>query len=123
MSTAIETVFILPRNQFYVSYRINEGANHIIKKDDAFEYFKQFISNKNVRPLIDALDRFQPILILVSTDEVIELKKEINDFDYYRDVLKDEIFNQVNRGGQSITKKEVIPNDKKLQGFMKKVLT
>lgn len=118
---AIETIFILPRNQFYTGYKINEGILHTIKRDKAFEYLKQFVSNKNYVKLSELLNRFLPILILVKEDRIVELKKSRNDEEYYHKQLESEIYGSLTKGSFEI-KEEKVSNDALLDKVLKKVL-
>ncbi len=91
-SIAVETIFVLPRNQFHWSYRINEGAIHTIKKEEIFDFLKEYTSQVNYAKLLDFLSRFRSFLIFVKEDKIIELTKKLQDTEYYRQVLENEIF-------------------------------
>ena len=91
-TVAIESIFVIPRNQFYFSYRINEGVVHTIKKENAFRYLIQYVSKKNYVILADYLSRFLPFIILVKDDTVVELKKQDLDIAFYRQQIENEIF-------------------------------
>jgi hypothetical protein len=119
---AISTILIIPKNQFYFSYKINEGISHVIKKEKAFNYFKEFITLKNYSLLSDYLSRFLPMIIFVSEDKIIELKKEasINN-NYHHHKLEKEIESITKLGFQKKSKKEYLSNDKKVEKLCKKV--
>jgi uncharacterized protein YPO0396 len=99
-SIAVETVFVLPRNQFYWSYRINEGATHTIKKEEIFDYLKEYVTQKNYAKLADFLSRFRSFLILIKEDRVVELTKKLHDEEYYRKTIEDEIFSIASSSGR-----------------------
>jgi predicted house-cleaning noncanonical NTP pyrophosphatase (MazG superfamily) len=99
-SIAVETVFVLPRNQFYWSYRINEGATHTIKKEEIFDYLKEYVTQKNYAKLADLLARFRSFLILIKEDRVVELTKKLHDEEYYRKTIEDEIFSIASSSGR-----------------------
>ena len=112
---AVETVFVLPRNQFYWSYQINEGAIHTEPKEQIFEFLKEFVSARQYRFLIDLLSRMQPFLILVRDDRVIELSKKDIDISYLRKNIEDEITGVLNNYDFNNTNKTLNTKVKELQ--------
>jgi len=117
---AIETIFVIPKNQFYIGYRLNEGIMHTIKKDRAFKYFKDFISQKNYIQLADLLSRFLPLLIMVKEDKIIELKKDDDTSNlHHHEKLEKEIKSATSTGLKIDRKKEYISNDKELEKIYK----
>lgn len=122
-SIAIETILVLPRNQFYFKYQINNGVYHTIKKEKAFNYFSQFISVGNFMTLQDYLQRFLPFVIIVAQDQIIELKKKISDNEYFQDQIKKDLQGQMkNPVMKSNKKQESIPNDNLLKDIFEKIL-
>lgn len=120
---AIETILIIPKNQFYLKYQINEGLNHTIKREKAFEYFKDFLSQKNYSLLSDYLSRFLPMLIMVKEDKIIELQKDnSNNQEHYHNKLKQEINSILLYGKPKVKNNEQITNDKKLNKICQKFL-
>lgn len=120
---AISTILVVPKNQFYFSYRINEGVSHVIKKEKAFKYFKTFISQKNYTDLSNYLSKFLPILILVDEDKIVELKKEDSENNQYHHMkLENEMKSVGSRNRKVNREKEFISNDKKLQNLFKKMV-
>lgn len=88
---AIESVLVIPRNQFYWSYRLNEGAEHTIKKENVYEFLREYTSEKNRVLLADLISRFLPMMILVKEDKIIELKKQKQNIEFYRQRIEKEI--------------------------------
>lgn len=120
---AIETVIVLPRNQFYFRYQINNGVHHTIKKEDAFKYFSQFISRAHYMVLQDYLQRFLPFIIIVAQDKIIELKKKISDNEFFQKQLKEDLQSKLKVSVLKENKKqESIPNDNLLNDIFEKVL-
>lgn len=116
---AVETVFAIPRNQFYWSYQINEGAVHTEPKENIFEFLKEFIPSSKYSKLIDLIARMRPLLILVREERVIELAKKDVDLSYLRQNIEDEIAWVLNNYN-SFSKPDSL--DEKLKTFQKKVL-
>ncbi len=118
--TAIDIVTVFPRNQFYYKYQLNEGVFHTIKKENALEYFSQFISRKNYSILEDLLVRFLPFTIIVENDKIIELKKKVSDNSYFSKKIKNDVKKQM-KVKIDRSPKERIPNDKLLKKINKKM--
>ncbi len=109
---AIVSIVAIPRNQFRWRYILNEGKDHVIRKEDAFEYFKQFISTKNYIKLNNLLSSFLPFIILVEEDIVIQLKKEETDNEYYRKAIETEINSVLDKPKENLLgSEEHIKND------------
>lgn len=83
-SIAIESFFVIPRNQFYWSYKINEGVLHTIHQDRLFNFLKGHVSQKNYLVLTNLISKFKPFIILVKEDKIIELTKKEVDSRHYR---------------------------------------
>lgn len=83
-SIAIESFFVIPRNQFYWSYKINEGVLHTIHQDRLFNFLKGHVSQKNYLVLTNLISKFKPFIILVKEDKIIELTKKEVDSKHYR---------------------------------------
>ena len=121
---AVETVFVIPHNQYYIGYKINEGVFHTIKKEEAPEYFCSFVSSMNYGRINFLLQRFLPFIIMVQDDRVIELKKKRSDTEYYSEQIKNEIFSKVTDGFDtfSIEEPERFSNENNLQKMLDKVI-
>jgi len=117
-TVAIESFFVLPRNQFYWSYKINEGVLHTIKKDDIFEFLKRQVSLKNYVNLTDLLSRFRPFIILVKEDKIIELSKQEVEASYYRENIVSELRSVLDKKKFKHEKESL---DKKLNKVWKKI--
>lgn len=120
-SLAIETVTVLPRTQFYYKYQLNNGVFHTIKKDQAFPYLSQFVEKNNLLRLQDLLQRFLPFTIIVSKNKIIELKKKMEDREYYQQTLRRDLQKRLHNPLSKQTK-EYMPNDKKVKEMTKKFL-
>lgn len=118
---AIETVTVLPHNQFYFKYQLNEGIYHTIKKEQAFKYFSQFAQQRNFLKLQGLLSRFLPFIIIVAEDRIIELKKKEEDHEYYQKQIKKDIHAQMKKPSYTRKKPESIANDNLLKDFYKKL--
>lgn len=117
-TTAIETIFVIPRNQFYWGYRINEGAIHTETKENIFEFLKEFLPSPQYGKLASFLSRFRPFIILVKEEKLIELKKKEIDREFTRKLLEDEISQVMNFTN---FKEKESSLDKKLEDIFQKV--
>lgn len=116
---AVETVFVLPRNQFYWSYQINEGAVHTESKETIFSFLKSFVQENQYSTLVNLISRLQPFLILVRDNKVIELQKKDTDISYLRKNIEDEL-SAIANSAHSFKKRETL--DEKIEKVRDKVL-
>lgn len=104
--TAVEIIFVIPRNQYNLMYKMNDGAEHIIRRDDAFDFFKQYLQRRNFSTLKLYLDKFLPFIILPKADTIKTLKKKNTDYEYQRNKLYIEIENVAKTFKREDTNKE-----------------
>lgn len=104
--TAVEIIFVIPRNQYNLMYKMNDGAEHIIRRDDAFDFFKQYLQRRNFSTLKLYLDKFLPFIILPKVDTIKTLKKKNIDYEYQRNKLYIEIENVAKTFKREDTNKE-----------------
>jgi len=104
--TAVEIIIVIPRNQFNLMYKMNDGAEHIIRRDDAFDFFKQYLQRRNFSTLKLYLDKFLPFIILPKVDTIKTLKKKNTDYEYQRNKLYIEIENVAKTFKREDTNKE-----------------
>lgn len=118
-SVAIESFFVIPRNQFYWGYRINEGVLHIINKDKVFTFLKDYVPLSKQVQLSDLISRLRPFIILVEEQEIFEMNKQFEvDTNYYRKTLTTELESQLNYHKDK--KESNLEN--KLKSFEKKLI-
>ena len=104
--TAVEIIFVIPRNQYNLMYKMNDGAEHIIRRNDAFDFFKQYLQRRNFSTLKLYLDKFLPFIILPKEDTIKTLKKKNTDYEYQRNKLYIEIENVAKTFKREDTNKE-----------------
>lgn len=119
-TAAIESILVIPRNQFYWTYRVNEGSEHTIKKEKIFNFLKEHVTEKNYMKLSDLLSRFLPFIILVKENSIVELKKQKIDSYFYRQKIEKEISDVITQFSIRNTHESSLEN--KLTNIQKKVL-
>lgn len=119
-TAAIESILVIPRNQFYWTYRVNEGSKHTIKKEKIFNFLKEHVTEKNYIKLSDLLSRFLPFIILVKENSIVELKKQKIDSYFYRQKIEKEISDVITQFSIRNTHESSLEN--KLTNIQKKVL-
>ena len=119
-TAAIESVLVIPRNQFYWTYRVNEGSEHTIKKEKIFDFLKGHVTEKNYIKLSDLISRFLPFILLVKEDSIIELKKQKIDSFFYRQKIEKEISDIMDQFSAKNSHENSLEN--KLTSIQKKVL-
>lgn len=119
-TAAIESILVIPRNQFYWTYRVNEGSEHTIKKEKIFNFLKEHVTEKNYIKLSDLLSRFLPFIILVKENSIVELKKQKIDSYFYRQKIEKEISDVMTRFSVRNTHEDSLEN--KLTDIQKKIL-
>jgi len=119
-TAAIESILVIPRNQFYWTYRVNEGSEHTIKKEKIFNFLKEHVTEKNYIKLSDLLFRFLPFIILVKENSIVELKKQKIDSYFYRQKIEKEISDVITQFSIRDTHENSLEN--KLTNIQKKVL-
>jgi hypothetical protein len=119
-TAAIESILVIPRNQFYWTYRVNEGSEHTIKKEKIFNFLKEHVTEKNYIELSDLLSRFLPFIILVKENSIVELKKQKIDSYFYRQKIEKEISDVITQFSTRDTHENSLEN--KLTSIQKKVL-
>lgn len=119
-TAAIESILAIPRNQFYWTYRINEGSEHVVKKDKIFNFLKEYVTEKNYLKLSDLISRFLPFILLVKEDSIVELKKQKIDSNFYRQTVEKEISDVMNQFSIRNSHENSLEN--KLTSIQKKVL-
>ena len=119
-TAAIESILVIPRNQFYWTYRVNEGSEHTIKKEKIFNFLKEHVTEKNYIKLSDLLSRFLPFIILVKENSIVELKKQKIDSYFYRQKIEKEISDVITQFSTRDTHENSLEN--KLTSIQKKVL-
>ena len=119
-TAAIESILVIPRNQFYWTYRVNEGSEHTIKKEKIFNFLKEHVTEKNYIKLSDLLSRFLPFIILVKENSIVELKKQKIDSYFYRQKIEKEISDVITQFSIRNTHESSLEN--KLTNIQKKVL-
>jgi len=116
--TAVEIIIVVPRNQFNLMYKINDGAEHIIRRDDAFDFFKQYIEHTKYATLKLNLDKFLPFVILPQTGSIQVLKKKKNDFEYHRNKL----YNEIESVAKSFRKEPEMSYEQQLEDIIKRFI-
>ena len=119
-TAAIESILVIPRNQFYWTYRVNEGSEHTIKKEKIFNFLKEHVTEKNYIKLSSLLSRFLPFIILVKENSIVELKKQTIDSYFYRQKIEKEISDVMTQFSIRNTHENSLEN--KLTNIQKKVL-
>ena len=119
-TAAIESILVIPRNQFYWTYRVNEGSEHTIKKEKIFNFLKEHVTEKNYIKLSDLLSRFLPFIILVKENSIVELKKQKIDSYFYRQKIEKEISDVITQFSIRNTHESSLEN--KLTNIQEKVL-
>lgn len=119
-TAAIESILVIPRNQFYWTYRVNEGSEHTIKKERIFNFLKEYVTEKNYIKLSDLISRSLPFILLVKEDSIVELKKQKIDSLFYRQKIEKEITDVINQFSSRSSHENSLEN--KLINIQKKVL-
>jgi uncharacterized membrane-anchored protein YitT (DUF2179 family) len=119
-TAAIESILVIPRNQFYWTYRVNEGSEHTIKKEKIFNFLKEHVTEKNYIKLSNLLSKFLPFIILVKENSIVELKKQKIDSYFYRQKIEKEISDVITQFSTRDTHENSLEN--KLTSIQKKVL-
>ena len=119
-TAAIESILVIPRNQFYWTYRVNEGSEHTIKKEKIFNFLKEYVTEKNYIKLSDLISRSLPFILLVKEDSIVELKKQKIDSLFYRQKIEKEITDVINQFSSRSSHENSLEN--KLINIQKKVL-
>lgn len=119
-TAAIESILVIPRNQFYWTYRVNEGSEHTIKKEKIFNFLKEHVTEKNYIKLSDLLSRFLPFIILVKENSIVELKKQKIDSYFYKQKIEKEISDVITQFSIRNTHENSLEN--KLTNIQKKIL-
>ena len=119
-TAAIESILVIPRNQFYWTYRVNEGSEHTIKKEKIFNFLKEHVTEKNYIKLSDFISRSLPFILLVKEDSIVELKKQKIDSLFYRQKIEKEITDVINQFSSRSSHENSLEN--KLINIQKKVL-
>lgn len=119
-AAAIESILVIPRNQFYWTYRVNEGSEHTIKKEKIFNFLKEHVTEKNYIKLSSLLSRFLPFIILVKENSIVELKKQKIDSYFYRQKIEKEISDVMTQFSIRNTYENSLEN--KLTNIQKKIL-
>lgn len=119
-AAAIESILVIPRNQFYWTYRVNEGSEHTIKKEKIFNFLKEHVTEKNYIKLSSLLSRFLPFIILIKENSIVELKKQKIDSYFYRQKIEKEISDVMTQFSIRNTYENSLEN--KLTNIQKKIL-
>jgi hypothetical protein len=115
---SVEYITVIPHNQYTFKYIINEGNMHTIRKENIFNFLVKYTPKTCIVELKHLLDTFQPFIIEVNT-QIVTLKKE-DDFEYYKDKIKNEMFSAIKFVNVEKTE-DRISNDYAVDGLVKKI--
>jgi len=110
---SIETIFVRPRNKFYVEYIVNESSKHTKTYDQIKKYLKEIIPERTSQ-FNYALSKFLSFIIIVPEKEFIFL--QLNDMKEHYDDLKEMTINPtVEDAMESIKDQNALSIDDKLK--------
>ena len=77
--TSIEFIMIKPRNDKYCIYTINGNEEqHSKKLDDMIDFILLNVGSHHSSTINDLIWTFQPFIVIISTEEIIPLKADLN---------------------------------------------